>query len=143
MDECKPLLVGRAGGSRLPGKAVQLDPIKLALKAPGTKRLRLIHNWTALKVCFQFKLAPLQLGARGGAGAVLRGRAVQVDPMKPKLKPPGTKRLKLEYDGLLSNIGFKFSLRRYNEQWKHDPLIMNKWLGLQAGAYSRPLFGST
>ena len=41
------------------------------------------------------------------------GRVVQVDPMKPKLKPPGTKRLKLEYDGLLSNFGFKFSLRRY------------------------------
>jgi hypothetical protein len=34
--------------------------------------------------------------------------------MKPKLKPPETKRLKLEYDGLLSNFGFKFSLRRYS-----------------------------
>jgi len=33
--------------------------------------------------------------------------------MKPKLKPPGTKCLKLEYDGLLSNFGFKFNLRRY------------------------------
>jgi len=33
--------------------------------------------------------------------------------MKPKLKPPGTKRLKLEYDGLLSNFGFKFKLRRH------------------------------
>ena len=39
---------------------------------------------------------------------------MQVDPIKPKLKPPGTKRLKLEYDGLLSNFGFKFNLRRYN-----------------------------
>ena len=26
------------------------------------------------------------------------GRAVQVDPMKPKLKPPKTKRLKLKCD---------------------------------------------
>jgi hypothetical protein len=26
------------------------------------------------------------------------GRAVQVDPMKPKLKPPGTKHLKLKRD---------------------------------------------
>ena len=41
------------------------------------------------------------------------GWAVQVEPMKPKLKPPGTKRLKLEYAGLLSNFGFKFNLRRY------------------------------
>ena len=39
---------------------------------------------------------------------------MQVDPLKPKLKPPGTKLLKLEYDGRLSNFGFRFSLRRYN-----------------------------
>jgi len=39
---------------------------------------------------------------------------VQIDPIKPKLKPPGTKRLTLEYDGLPSNIGFKFKLRRYD-----------------------------
>jgi len=41
---------------------------------------------------------------------------VQVDPMKPKLKPPGSKRLKLEYDGLPSNLGFKFNVRRYTER---------------------------
>jgi len=33
--------------------------------------------------------------------------------MKPKLKPPGTKRLKLECDILLSNSDLKFNLRRY------------------------------
>ena len=38
---------------------------------------------------------------------------MQVNPIKPNLKPPGTKRLKLGYDGLLSNFGFKFNLRRY------------------------------
>jgi hypothetical protein len=43
-----------------------------------------------------------------------RGRAVQVDPMKPKMKPPGAKRLKLKCDILLSNIAFKFNLRRYS-----------------------------
>jgi hypothetical protein len=41
------------------------------------------------------------------------GRAVQVDPIKPKLKPPGTKRLKLQYDEPLSKYAFKFNLRRY------------------------------
>jgi hypothetical protein len=41
------------------------------------------------------------------------GRAVQVDPIKPKLKPPGTKRLKLNCDVLLSTSAFKFNLRRY------------------------------
>jgi len=39
--------------------------------------------------------------------------------MKPTLKPPGTKRLKLEYDKLLSNFGFKINLRRYSKAtWK-------------------------
>ena len=33
--------------------------------------------------------------------------------MKPKLKPPGTKRLKLNCDILLSTSAFKFNLRRY------------------------------
>jgi hypothetical protein len=33
--------------------------------------------------------------------------------VKPKLKAPGTKRLKLKYDEPLSNFAFKFNLRRY------------------------------
>jgi hypothetical protein len=41
------------------------------------------------------------------------GRAVQLEPMKPKLKPPGTKRLKPNFDVLLSTSAFKFNLRRY------------------------------
>ena len=44
---------------------------------------------------------------------MVRGRAVQVDPMKPKLKAPGTKRLKLNYDAPLSSFAVKFNLRRY------------------------------
>jgi hypothetical protein len=42
------------------------------------------------------------------------GRAVQVDSIKPKLKPPGTKHLKLRCDTLLSTSAFKFNSRRYN-----------------------------
>jgi hypothetical protein len=42
-----------------------------------------------------------------------RGKPVQVDPIKPKLKPPGTKRLKLNCDEPLSSFAFKFNLRRY------------------------------
>ena len=38
---------------------------------------------------------------------------MQVDPIKPKLKPPGTKRLKLKCDILLSTSAVKFNLRRY------------------------------
>ena len=41
------------------------------------------------------------------------GRAVQVDPIKPTLKAPGTKRLKVTHDKLLSSFAFNFNLRRY------------------------------
>ena len=53
--------------------------------------------------------------------ALVLGKAVQVDPMKPKLKPPGTKRLKLKYDGLLSKFGFKLNLRRYSSARRRPP----------------------
>ena len=43
-----------------------------------------------------------------------RGRAVQVDPNKPKLKAPGYKRLKLKLDKLLSSFAFNFNLRRHS-----------------------------
>jgi len=35
--------------------------------------------------------------------------------MKPTLKAPGTKRLKLNCDEQLSNSAFKFNLRRYTK----------------------------
>jgi hypothetical protein len=41
------------------------------------------------------------------------GGALQVDPIKPALKAPGTKRLNLQYDEPLSNFAFKFYMRRY------------------------------
>jgi len=51
----------------------------------------------------------------------LRGRAVQVDPIKATLKPQGTKRLKLNYDEILSNFAFKVNLRRYFVVTIHQP----------------------
>ena len=47
-------------------------------------------------------------GQRGGPG-----EAVQLDPMKPDMKPPGSKRLNLKSEVLLSNFYFKFNLRCY------------------------------
>jgi len=38
---------------------------------------------------------------------------VQVAPINPSLKPPGTTHLKLKCNGPLSNSGFDFNLRRY------------------------------
>jgi len=40
------------------------------------------------------------------------GRPVQVDPIKPVLKPPGSMLLTLKCDALLSTSAFKFNLRR-------------------------------
>ena len=39
---------------------------------------------------------------------------MQVDLIKPMLKPPETKHSKLKCDTLLSSFAFKFSWRRYN-----------------------------
>jgi len=38
---------------------------------------------------------------------------LQIDPIKPKLKAPGTKLLKLKWDGTLLKFAFKLNLRRY------------------------------
>jgi hypothetical protein len=40
---------------------------------------------------------------------------VQVAPMKPTLKPPGTEPLKLESDGQLSSFAFRFKSLRFTE----------------------------
>ena len=39
---------------------------------------------------------------------------MQVDPIKPTFKAPGSKRLKQEYNESHSNFAFKFNLRHYN-----------------------------
>ena len=44
----------------------------------------------------------------------LPGRPVQLDPIEPTLKAPESKRLKLQFDTMLSTSAFKFNLRRYN-----------------------------
>jgi len=45
---------------------------------------------------------------------------VQVDPMKPMLKPPGSKRLNLKCDTLLSTSAFNLNLRRYIERTQYS-----------------------
>jgi len=65
------------------------------------------------------------------------GGAVQVAPIKPTLKAPGTQRLKLEFDDLLSTSAFKFNLRRYTK------VTMTMTTRSSAGAYTRSHFRST
>jgi hypothetical protein len=89
--------------------------------------------------------------------------------MKTKLTAPGTKRLKVKHDDLLSRFAFKFNLRRYSmvlkQQFKlSDVTILFLVLAVpvtvgmlcifivdmyivsnekKAGAYTRPLLSST
>jgi hypothetical protein len=42
------------------------------------------------------------------------GRALQVEPMKPMLKAPGTKRSKLKHDEPPAKFAFNSNLRRYS-----------------------------
>jgi len=51
------------------------------------------------------------------------GEALQVDPIKRTLKPPGAKRLKLNYNEILSGFAFIFNMRRYTLEYQvHDGL---------------------
>ena len=71
---------------------------------------------------------------------------MQVEPMKSKLTAPGTKRLKLKYDNLLSFFAFKLNSRRYKQHHatpqkvRHD---MDLDTTPTAGAYTHSDFGST
>jgi len=103
---------------------MQVDPIKPALKAPGTRRVETKIRLPAFKLWFQIQLAPLHHGRlialktldlgknRLTSVPAEFGRAVQLDPIKPKLKAPETQRLKLKVHELLSSFAFKFNLRR-------------------------------
>jgi len=62
---------------------------------------------------------------------------VQVDPIKPKLKPPGTKRLKIKCDILLSAYPSNFNSRRYTEVSAELVSLL-----IEAEAYTRPLLSS-
>jgi hypothetical protein len=68
---------------------------------------------------------------------------VQVEPMRPMLKSPGSMLLKVRCGGPLSNFAFKINLRRYNEGVLEMLRAAGENVGPQAGAYTRPLFGLT
>ena len=82
---------------------------------------------------------------------------MQVDPIKPTLKPLGTKHLKPKYDKPLSSVPFNFNLRCYSQvgvdeveggaasvSVKYNSALRTlKGWPLEAGAYTCPLFSST
>ena len=78
---------------------------------------------------------------------------MQVDLVKPTLKGPGSKRLKLEHEKTLPGFGFKINLRRYSKEARRytqetaDDRAQRRTNRFQrtfkAVAYTRPLFSST
>jgi hypothetical protein len=66
---------------------------------------------------------------------------MQFAPIKTKLKAPGTKRLKLKYDGPVSNFAFKTNLRLYTKRVLDDSHACKPFAEQRtAAAYTRPLF---
>ena len=58
--------------------------------------------------------------------------------MKSKLKAPGTKRLKLKYDVLLSSFAFSFNLRRYTQDEIVTALVEQGLTAVTSAVFSTP-----
>ena len=63
---------------------------------------------------------------------------MHVDPVRPTLKAPGIKHLKLSYEKPPSNFAVKLSLRRYNEVAMMIVTSSGDELDMKAGPYTRP-----
>jgi len=104
----------------------RLTVSKPVLKAPWYHLLKLEYDEPLSNFALKFNLRRFSKGActsstarrrmtraRASPARTCRGRAVQVYPIKPKFKPPGTKRLKVKYDEVLSillQFCFQFQL---------------------------------
>jgi hypothetical protein len=111
--------------------------MKPVLKAPGSVDLKLRCPGPLSIIAFNFNLRRYTMARRGGRhggpalAALLHdiGSAVQVDPMKPMLKPPGTKHLKPECAMLLSTFAFNFNLRWYTSAQPYPTCSATAWWG--------------
>jgi len=65
------------------------------------------------KRCTEIGLFPLAPLCHGHASSVRDGREVQIDPIQPTLKAPGSERLKPKHVEVLSSFAFRFNVRRY------------------------------
>ena len=128
-DPAQQSPVGVAGRRRVPaaahGKAVQVDPMKLMLKPPGTRHLKLKCDILLSTFAFTFNWRRYTMVISTGAKAAGLSvsiferlerlvRRCSLTLLKPTLKLTGTKRLKLKCDILVSTSAFKFNLRHYS-----------------------------
>jgi hypothetical protein len=96
-----------------------LNPCFLSCKASYDVAVKI---WQALSVGPDAARAVGRHGlgrAHRGGG---QGEAVQVDPIKPKLKAPGIMQLKLQRVEPPSKFALKINLRRYSKGDDADPL---------------------
>jgi hypothetical protein len=80
--------------------------------------------------------------AAAEAAANKVGRCRLIDPIKPVLKPPGTKHLKLKCGMLPSTSAFEFSLRRFNKGWEEAEAVASDSAVLDAEVGRRRLTAS-
>jgi hypothetical protein len=104
--------------------------MKPKLKPPGTKRLKLKHENPLSSFAFNFNLRRYRADCGGAHSGAHRGRAVQVDPIKPTLKAPKSKLSKLAHEKVLSNCAFKFHLHRSIEGYGGAPSALGAAFGL-------------
>ena len=88
-------------------------------RAPGGALLL-----TTLMMWRAFGYPALGNGAQLGVRHEHPGRVVQVKPMKPRLKLPGAKRLKLNCDILLSTSALKINLRQYIQEAREAAMLL-------------------
>jgi len=110
-----------SGRSSWNGRVLQVEPMKHMLNAPGTKRLKLTYDKLLSTFAFNSNLRRYRMVRRPRAAQ--HGEAVHVEPINPVLKAPGTKRLKLEHDELLSSVAFSFNLRCYRMEKMRKILV--------------------
>jgi hypothetical protein len=122
-DAAAPLMLAATRGGSPPVGRCMLPVSKPVLKAPGSNRLKLKYDEPLSSFGFKlrrFSPAPAALRLHklraemvNIARSLPTGRVEQVDPMKPKLNAPETKRLQQKCGDMLSASAFKFNLRRY------------------------------
>jgi len=132
--------------------AVQVDPIKPTLKAPGSERLKVEQEKLLSNFAFKFNL---RLYTQASAAAWREQAATEAALKKvewcrlilsnPVLKPSTASAIETIYDELLSNVAFKLNLRRFKKEQETAAREeeLQDMLAAQAGAYTRVHFGPT
>ena len=139
---------------------MQVDPKTPRLEAPGAKRWKLKYAEPLSNSAFNFNLRRYTTDGRTEAmlSPRRRGKAMQVDPIKPTLKPPGAMRVEAKLRYTAFKVCFEVQLAPLHRGESHASFLLRLppapdlpgaehgelvcvWFnGPQAGAYTRSLF---